>query len=153
MKKQRMNLKYITRLHYKSSHGWWVRIRFANIQKAFSDRACGAKSKALKEAIKFRDETLLDRAKKGLSTSRRQKRYFTKPTVKSKTGIVGVSCQIKKAAGGTLNKYYIGTYYPQKYQCSSKSFAVNVYGEREALRLAVAFRREGLRSMKKGRMQ
>jgi hypothetical protein len=60
-----------------------------------------------------------------------------------------VSYQLRKAAGGTLNKYYIGSYYPEKYQGLSKAFAVNTYGEREAFRLARAFRREGLRSLKK----
>ena len=148
-----MNLKYITRLHYKSSHGWWVRIRFANIQKAFSDRACGSKTKALEEAIKFRDETLRDRAMKGLPTVRRQKGYLTKPTVINKTGFVGVSCQTRKAADGTLNKYYTGSYYPRKYKSRAKAFAVNVYGEREALRRAVAFRREGLMSLKMEKKQ
>ncbi len=38
---------------------------------------------------------------------------------------------------------------PEKYQGMSKALAVNVYGEREAFKLAKAFRQEGLRSLEK----
>jgi len=142
--------KYITRLHYKS-YGWWVRLRSAEIQKAFSDTAYGSKSGSLAAAVKFRDKTLRDLAKKGLPVGRKPKGHHKKPTAKSKTGIVGVTYQLRRAADGTQNKYYVGSYYPRKYQGWSKAFAVNVYGEREAFRLARAFRREGLRSLKKER--
>jgi hypothetical protein len=141
--------KYITRLHYKSSHGWWVRLRFANIQKAFSDSAFGSKSKSLKAAIIFRDKTLRDMAKQGILIGRKPKGHHATPTKKSKTGVVGVYFQLKKAADGGFNKYYVGSYYPKKYQGIAKVFAVNVYGEREAFRLAKAFRQEGLRSLRK----
>jgi hypothetical protein len=140
--------KYITRLHFKS-YGWWVRLRFAQIQKAFSDLAYGSKSKSLKAAIAFRDKTLRDLAKQGLPVGRKPKGHHKKPTAKSKTGIVGVTYQHRSAANGTFNKYYVGSYYPAKYQGKSKAFAVNTYGEREALRLARAFRREGLRSLRR----
>ncbi len=141
--------KYITRLHYRSSHGWWVRIRFAEIQKAFSDIAHGSKAKSLKAAIKFREVTLRDLANKGI---RKKPVLFHKNlSVKNRTGVIGVFLKIRKAANGTANKYYVGSYYPEKYLLRSKLFAVNIYGEREALRLAVAFRREGLRGLRKGR--
>ena len=143
--------KYITRLHFKSSFGWWVRLRSAEIQKAFSDLAYGSKTKSFKAAISFRDRTLRDLAKQGIPIGRKPKGHHATPTKKSKTGIVGVYFQLKKAADGTLNKYYVGSYYPEKYQGKAKAFAVNVYGEREARRLAKAFRRDGLRSLSKGR--
>jgi hypothetical protein len=152
LKENQMKLKhkYITRLHFKSSFGWWVRLRSAEIQKAFSDAAYGSKSKSLKAAIKFRDKTLRDLAKQGISIGRKPKGHHDTPTKISKTGIVGVTYQLRRAAGGSFNKYYVGSYYPEKYQGRSKAFAVNVYGERGAFRLARAFRREGLKSLRKG---
>jgi hypothetical protein len=144
--------KYITRLHYKT-YGWWVRLRFAEIQKAFSDAAFGSKSKALKAAVKFRDTTLRDLAKQGVRIGRKPKEHHAKPTKNSKTGIVGVTYQLRRATGGGFNKYYFGSYYPRKYQGIAKAFAVNVYGEREAFRLAKAFRREGIRSLSKGQKE
>ena len=143
--------KYITRLHYKSSFGWWVRLRSAEIQKAFSDAVYGSKAESLKAAIKFRDKTMRELAKQGVPVGRKPKGHHKKPTSKSKTGVVGVTYQLRRAATGTFNKYYIGSYYPEKYQGLSKAFAVNVYGERGAFRLAKAFRREGLRSLRKRR--
>ncbi len=146
-----MKIKYITRLHYRSSHGWWVRLRFAEIQKAFSDIAHGSKAKSLKAAIKFRDACLRDRARKGLPIGRKPKGHHKNPSIKSRTGIVGVHYVIKTYKDGSRNKFYVGTYYPRKYRHSVKSFSVNKYGEKKAFKLAAAFRREGLRSLNKGR--
>jgi len=148
-----MKHKYLTRLHYRSSHGWWVRLRFANIQKAFSDIACGSKSKSLKAAIKFRDACLRDRAEKGLSIGRKPKGHHKNPTVRNRTGIVGVHCVIKTNKDDSPIKYYVSTYYPQKYQHCVKTFSVNKYGEKRAFKLAVAFRREGLKSLSEMRKQ
>jgi hypothetical protein len=147
-----MNLKYITRLHYRS-YGWRVRPRFAEIQKSFSDSAYGSKSKSLKAAIKFRDACFRDLAEKGLPTGRKPKGHHKSPTIKSRTGVVGVHYVIKTNKDGSRNKSYVGTYYPQKYQHRVKSFSVNKYGEKKAFKLAAAFRREGLRSLSKGREQ
>jgi hypothetical protein len=148
-----MNLKYITRLHYRSSHGWWVRLRSANIQKAFSDIAFGSKSKSLKAAIKFRDACIRDLAQRGITIGRKPKGHHKNPTIRNRTGFVGVHYVIRRNKDGSRNKSYIGTYYPRKYQHRVKSFAVNKYGEKKALKLAIAFRQEGLRSLGKERKQ
>ena len=92
-----MNLiyKYITRLHYGSSYGWWVRLRFAKIQKAFSDTAYGSKSKALKAELKFRDACLRDLAKKGEPIGRKPKGHHKNPSKRNRTGMVGVHYVIR----------------------------------------------------------
>jgi len=60
---------YITRLDNASAHGWWVRIyRGGGAQKLFSDGVHGGREKALKAAIKWRDEKLVGLA----PTSRRR---------------------------------------------------------------------------------
>jgi hypothetical protein len=48
----------ITRMDYSRSHGYWVRFSYLvhPISKLFSDRLYGGKRKALKAAIKYRDE-------------------------------------------------------------------------------------------------
>ncbi len=147
-----MRLNYITRLHYRSSFGWWVRLRFASIQKSFSDRIYGSKAKSRQAAIKFRDACLRDLAKKGLPIGRKPKGHHKNPTIRNRTGVVGVHYVIKTYGDGSRHKSYIGTYYPRKYEHSVKSFSVNKYGEKKAFKLAVAFRREGLRSLGKGRL-
>jgi len=148
-----MNLKYITRLHYKSSHGWWVRLRSAHIQKVFSDLAHGSKSRSLKAAIKFRDACIRDLAKRGMPIGRKPKGHHKNPTIRNRTGFVGVHYVIRRSNDGSRNKSYIGSYYPQRYKHLVRSFSVNKYGEKRALKLAIAFRQEGLRSMGKGKQR
>jgi hypothetical protein len=145
--------KYIARLHYSSSHGWWVRLRFADIQKAFSDIACGSKSKSLKAALAFRDKTLRDLVKKGLPIGRKPKQHHENPSRDSRTGVVGVHFTMRTAADGTHYKSYVGSYYPKKYQHRVKSFSVHKYGEKKTFKLAVAFRQEGLKNLHKEQKQ
>ncbi len=143
--------RYITRLHYDSSHGWWVRMHFAGIQKLFTDLACGSKAKSLKAAITFRDQTIRGLKRKGMRIGRKPKGHHLHPTSKSSTGIVGVHCTVKTRSDGTPSKSFIGTYYPVKYKHRSKSFSVSKYGTKQARQLAIAFRREGIRSLEKQR--
>jgi hypothetical protein len=51
----------ITRMDYARSHGYWVRFEYLShpISKMFSDGRYGGKRKALKAAVKYRDEVSL----------------------------------------------------------------------------------------------
>jgi hypothetical protein len=50
----------ITRMDYARSHGYWVRFEYLShpISKMFSDGRYGGKRKALKAAIKYRNEVI-----------------------------------------------------------------------------------------------
>lgn len=137
-------------MDYKGkAHGWWVRLRFAGVQKYFTDLSCGSKTASYKAAVEFRDKTIRKLKQQGIRIGRKPKGHHRQPTVNSKTGIVGIHVTEKVTPGGVLLKNYVATYYPGKYKHAVGSFSVNKYGNKRALKLAMAFRREGISNLAK----
>lgn len=127
------------------THAWEVRIRRRGrrIEKTFSDSPCGGKKRALDAAIKFRDKTL------------KQMKPYSKaellriPNSTNSSGIRGVRLKenfIRK--NGKIYRYVAweamwcpnGDGRPKKL-----AFSVARHGNEEALRLAIAARRKGMR--------
>ncbi len=116
--------------------GWWVRFLIENerISESFSDNKFGGKEKALKAAQIFRD---------AMERKVRPKQTEHKPNVKTKrnrSGIVGVN----------RTKNYWQTHWTKTNgEITTRKFSIKVYGEKEALRMAIEARTEGLAKEKK----
>lgn len=131
--------------------GWAVRIYFAHVIKYFLDNSLGSKKASYKAAKTFRDETILDLKHRGIAIGKKPKEHHARPTIKSKTGIVGVYMRSRVLQNGHISRSYFGSYYPIKYNHAVKSFSVDKYGKQEALQMAIDFREDGLRKSKKSR--
>jgi len=139
--------KYISRIDSGNNHCWYFRFaqreNWSNISnKTFTDRLHGSKSKALKAAIKYRNEYLkqcgkLDRLDKNTNPIRHRHAL-------NKSGIIGVHFQVdyKKhneypnwVASGMINKI-----------SWRRAFGTNKHGNKKAFQLACTerFNRHGL---------
>lgn len=87
----------ITRLDYKNTHGWWVRIkrRPEFYSKLFSDGIWGGKEEALEEARNWRDDMLRQSPKCTIRSSELTSKGI-------KTGIAGLSLSFEKGQQGLL---------------------------------------------------
>lgn len=134
----------ITRVDHapKRTHGYSVRIMYAGkrVAKFFSDKQFGGKREALKEAIAFRNE-----AERELGRPRTDRLVIGQPK-RSSTGVVGVRRVVKrqrtKAGNISIQPVYEATWSPIPNVLQRTSFAINTYGEEEAFRRAVEFRRQ-----------
>ncbi len=139
--------KYISRIDSSHTHCWYFRFaqreNWSNTNsKTFSDRLHGSKPRALKAAIKYRNQCLkqcgeLDRLDKHTNPIRHRHAL-------NKSGIIGVHFQInyKKyneypcwVASGMINRI-----------SWRKAFSTNKHGNKKAFRLACIerFNRHGL---------
>jgi hypothetical protein len=130
--------KYITRMDYPDTHGWWVRILInrqgnGRVSKFFGDAKYSSKEEGLSEAIKFRDKHFkhLVRSQKIMKTN------------KPRLGKI-YSTGIYYAWIGRNNyKYlYICTSWMENGKQHQKMFSVFKYGEDKAYALAEKIRAE-----------
>jgi len=138
--------KGITRIDSGSTHGWWVR-GYKNgktYSKLFSDRKCGGKRKAQKEARQFRDELYEKLAK--IPTKPRGRRIVYRD-VRNITGVLGVCRLASRSPSGTIIEYYSVSWRPSPGEQKCTSFSIRKYGEQKAFKLAVAHRRKMLREI------
>ncbi|MBU1059083.1 MAG: AP2 domain-containing protein [Proteobacteria bacterium] len=126
--------KSITRVDQeeKTTHGWYVRIRFLGEIKSkfFSDKKNGGSQMGFKKALAWRNAT-----EKKIGKIRSNKRLWTVPSSKSGTGVVGVN--FSKAS----NRYVVSWVNPEGQQ-KNTSFSVRKYGKEAAFIKACLLRQE-----------
>ena len=112
--------------------------------KLFSDRKCGGKRKAQKEARQFRDELYEKLAQ--IPTKPRGRRIVYRDS-RNTTGVLGVCRTAKRSPSGTINEFYSVSWRPSPGEQKATSFSIRKYGEEKAFKLAVALRRKMLREI------
>jgi len=113
--------------------------------KNFTDRRCGGKSAALKQAQQYRDELITNLppiTRKEFSNSKRRN---------NKTGITGVYkyCKSYVLRDGTIkeNWYWEANWPAEVGKSFKKSFAVRRYGDELAKQMAIRARNDGMKSV------
>jgi len=126
---------------HKKHHGWYVRVTWnkATDSKFFSDKLHDGKVKALKAAVKYRDEV---EAKLGKP---RSEGLVLGNVRRSNTGVRGVRrLTSKQTKDGTTYEWdvYQVTYHPAPGVTRRTSVSVQRYGEEEAFERAKAIRKK-----------
>lgn len=132
------DLKSISRMDARSTHGWFVRIyhRGKTHRKLFSDSIFGNQAAALQAAIAYRDEYLRKHHIEDLP-------FFTLPMKSNTTGVNGVSDTFHRTRNGRKIPYFSVFWAPKRNQRRHKRFYIHHYDSREdALQAATAFRKE-----------
>ena len=133
-------MKGISRIDSNHTHGWFVRV-FRSGQthsKMFSDGVYGGQEKALKAAIKYKDE--YERKHPPSYTSTRMR---LRPMKNNTSGVVGVSETFSKSRNGNILPCFNVSWRPRRNVSRSKSFFFSKYGSREAaFEAAIKFRKE-----------
>lgn len=139
-----MDTRYLARMDYGRTHGWWIRLQYANQQKMFSDRKWGGKRKALLAAIRYRNEM-----RKQFPVPAPRGSHATDK--RNNTGTVGVSYQ-RYRKWSTYGDRVNGPYWIEEYRVTYvkhgrqriRSFSIKKHGKRNAWRLALKARQEAL---------
>ena len=145
MAKRNPEMRGISRIDSKGTHGWFVRIYMRDREvhsKLFSDKKLGGKDEALELARQYRDEYVIPEDKLPV---RPTMRYYKKAPKNNKTGVVGVCKTFERSNGGKGKKIpcYGVSWVPEPNKPKNKKFYLSQYGsEEEAFKAAVAFRRE-----------
>ncbi len=136
-------LKNISRVDSKNTHGWYVRIYLNGgvfASKLFSDRICGGKDKALRNAVLYRDHNQMVADLQKTSNRKSRKPIFDKPAKNNTSGIVGVN-----EVHTTIRKrpvHYFQATWSEDYNAKSKKFYITANRTRqEAFELATALRK------------
>jgi len=126
----------------KKTHGWQVRLQRQGwrYQKFFADGLHKGKDKAFDAAVVMRDELV-----ESLEGESRRDRAERK-TARNSSGIVGV-CRTYAVKGGSRYPCWQASWSPAPGKRKCVKFFVSVHGEKEAKKLAVAARSEGVASM------
>lgn len=156
-----MTHRYVTRMDYARSHGWWVRIYLSGacLSKLFSDGVHGGRLAALRRALDWRDAKLLDHGLSIPAPGRYRTRGVDRPhggKRRNNTGCSGVQYVRKKCwtrHGGQL----YGPYWKEDYVVSFQSqrvaqrtsVSIKKYGKRFAFLRALEIRAKGLRAARK----
>ncbi len=135
----------ISRIDYKSTHGWFARVYMKDkqvISKLFSDKKCGGWEIALEMAREWRDKT-----DAGIAEELRPKprRYFKKPPKNNTSGRVGISKTFSRSAGGKGTKIWCFSvsWNPEPKRPKCKSFYISQYlSEEAAFKAACQFREQ-----------
>jgi hypothetical protein len=147
--------RYITRMDYAKTHGWWVRVGATTptpMSKLFSDGKCGGKRKALDAARRFRNAAE-KKVFRGVPRGSARWPAFHARDKRSKTGTVGVSYfryqRSRTSKKDPARKYWSEGYCAKWTDARGKprnaSFTIRKYGRREAFRLAVEKRKAMIR--------
>ncbi|MGE9271528.1 MAG: hypothetical protein ACQKBU_12055 [Verrucomicrobiales bacterium] len=123
-----------------STHGWQVRIqrRGTKYGKYFADRSLGGPQASYEAARKWRD-ALLKRIEERASGAR-----ICEKSPRNSSGVVGVSKVVVTASNGAMYYFWQATWCPEPGRRRSVKFSVRRHGDRQAFRLAVEARREGV---------
>jgi hypothetical protein len=140
--------KSISRVDYKqkNAHGWLVRIAFhrENHQKFFSDANYGKKKRAsLEAAIAWRNKI-----EKKIGKPRTERKVAI-PERRKKGQITGVRLTTKAMTrdGRKKGPVYEVWWFPKPGVIRKTSFSIYKYGQKEALRRAIALRKAGEKEM------
>ena len=121
------------------THAWLVRLQRCSdiVHRMFSDSVHGGKRKALKAALEYRDTHLLQ-----CSPIEHQIWIRTRLRKNNSSGIPGVGRYerpAKQRTGGRQG-YWLASWVNENGASRKRKFAVSLYGERQAKRLAIAER-------------
>lgn len=137
--------KYITRMDYPRTHGWWVRIldnRASNgkVSKFFRDTKYESKEEGFEEARKFRDRYFgrLTRAHKTVTHKGKLGKLYGR----------GIT-EAWDTKGKWMYLSFVATWWTDGKQ-HHKGFSASKYGYDEALRLAEAARAENTKGRVRG---
>jgi len=121
-----------------STHGWQVRLQRRGVKyaKYFGDRLHGGPAVALKAARRWRDQLLVQ------IESSEQARICTR-SARNRSGVVGVS-KVTVVSNGSSYEFWQATWSPETGRRRCVKFSIRRYGEKEAFRLAVVAREEGV---------
>jgi AP2 domain len=144
MTRAQSGYKGISRIDHaeKHTHGWYVRVCFDRKMhsKFFSDASNGGKEKALKKAVKYRNDL-----EKQLGKPRTD-RIVVVSNSRNTTGVIGVQRTVKMAKlkdGADLTgAVYEVTWSPEPNVLRKTSFSIEKYGEEGAFRKAVELRQQ-----------
>lgn len=126
---------------HKNHHGWYVRVTWnkETDSKFFSDKQYDGKAKALKAAVKYRNEVEAQLGKP------RSEGLVLGKVRRSNTGVRGVrrltSKQTKNGKEYEWDVYQV-TYHPAPSVTKRTSVSIQRYGEQEAFERACAIRKE-----------
>lgn len=140
--KNKQSVKNIKRIDSTKTHGWQVHVRRGGRlrTKLFSDRIYKGKAKALAAAKKYRDDLVDEMAK------------FAKPlwrikrTPRTNTGELGVSKTHYTNRSGKKREVITVTVRSELGKAVNRKFSVDKLGYKEAVKRAVAWRNQVLRS-------
>ncbi len=143
--KRKDDMKGISRIDSKGTHGWYVRVykNGKTYSKLYSDNKYGGKDRALKIAKKARKVAV--QAMKSVPT-KRSRRLVTSDR-RNKTGVIGVNRTKKRNRSGTVSEYYQVTWSPKTGKTKNKQWSIKKYGEKKAFELACEFRHEVMRDI------
>ena len=124
-----------------STHGWQVRLqrRGRKYGKFFADRMHGGTRESYRVARAWRNALIerLDERESGPRVCLRSAR--------NSSGVVGVSKVAVSASNGEKYFFWQATWCPEPGQRRCVKFSIRRHGDRQAFRLAVEARREGVR--------
>lgn len=123
-----------------STHGWQVRMqrRGKKYGKYFADRQCGGPKQSYVVARAWRD-ALVKRLEDEAAGAR-----ICERSARNSSGVVGVSKVAVAASNGSMYYFWQATWCPEPGQRRCVKFSVRRHGDRQAFRLAVEARREGV---------
>lgn len=123
-----------------STHGWQVRMQRRGVKyaKYFADRSHGGPREAYEAARAWRDE-LISR----IRPQETEVRICTK-SPRNSSGEIGVSKIAVNGPNGSVYFFWQATWCPSPGERRCVKFSVRRHGDRQAFRLAVEARREGV---------
>jgi hypothetical protein len=139
--------KSISRVDHEKKHayGWLVRIAFngERYQKFFSDAANGGKRASLKAAIEWRNRT-----EKKIGKPRTERKVVV-ASPRNTSGTVGIRKTMKAMTRDykVMGPVYEVWWFPKPGEIRKTSVSIYKYGQKEALRRALALRRQGEKEM------
>ncbi len=132
----------ITRIDLPNAgtHGWQVRMQRHGVKygKFFADRQLGGPDNALIMAQKWRDNVIEE-------LTQNPKARICQTSSRNNSGVVGVSKITVVSSNGTVYKFWQATWSPSPGQRRSVKFSVKRHGDKQAFRLAVEARSQGVK--------
>ncbi len=125
------------------THGWQVRLQRRSIKyaKFFSDSSFGGGQQAFENAVRYRDQLVLDLE----SESSGQVRICSRSS-RNSSGVVGVSRISVTASTGSIYHFWQASWSPEPGKRCCVKFSIKRYGDNEAFELAVQARIEATNS-------
>lgn len=121
-----------------STHGWQVRLQRRGVKyaKYFGDRIFGSPSRSLQAARIWRNELLR-------KLEAKEQARICNRSARNSSGVVGVS-RVTVVTNGASYEFWQATWSPEPGKRRCVKFSIRRYGDREAFRLAVDARKDGV---------
>lgn len=138
--------KGVIRIDSDSTHGWQVRVyrHGKTYSKLFSDRKCGGKEEAFKQAVEYRKEL---EAEVAAMPESEPKRRLIRHNKNNATGVLGVSRTFKRDRHGRRHEVYAVSWNPAPGEARGTSFSIQKYGEETAFKMACKLRYQKMKEI------